>query len=147
MLAGRRGGGHGAKILIAIHFLYTILDKKFANDYSVGAPTLRSQLCIKRHLLTLDSVGAPTLPSLHSGIHWRCTATASELRCCNGHNCTLTLLYTRGLGIVVSHVMVALPYRFSLWFFTQVWLFNHILKFSFKWVKVMLPYTGGEGCL
>ncbi len=30
----------------------------------------------------------------------------------------LTLFYTRGLGIVVSHVMVALPYRFSLWFFT-----------------------------
>ncbi len=26
----------------------------------------------------------------------------------------LTLFYTRGLGIVVSHVMVALPYRFSL---------------------------------
>jgi hypothetical protein len=22
-----------------------------------------------------------------------------------------------------------------------------ILKFSFKWVKVMLPYTGGESCL
>ncbi len=26
----------------------------------------------------------------------------------------LTLFYTRGLGIVVSHVVVALPYRFSL---------------------------------
>jgi hypothetical protein len=26
----------------------------------------------------------------------------------------LTLFYTRGLGIVVSHVMVPLPYRFSL---------------------------------
>jgi hypothetical protein len=30
----------------------------------------------------------------------------------------LTLFYTRGLGIVVSHVMVALPYRFFLGFFT-----------------------------
>ncbi len=26
----------------------------------------------------------------------------------------LTLFYTRGLGIIVSHVMVPLPYRFSL---------------------------------
>jgi hypothetical protein len=50
------------------------------DDYSVGAPTLRSQLCLKRHLLTLDSVsvGAPTLSSLHFGIHRRCKATASE---------------------------------------------------------------------
>ncbi len=31
---------------------------------------------------------------------------------------TLTLFYTHGLGIVVSHVMVPQPYRFSLWFFT-----------------------------
>ncbi len=31
---------------------------------------------------------------------------------------TLTLFYTRGLEIVVSHVMVPLPYRFSLGFFT-----------------------------
>jgi hypothetical protein len=30
----------------------------------------------------------------------------------------LTLFYTRGLEIVVSHVMVPLPYRFSLGFFT-----------------------------
>jgi hypothetical protein len=30
----------------------------------------------------------------------------------------LTLFYTRGLGIVVSHEMVSLPYRFSLGFFT-----------------------------
>ncbi len=29
----------------------------------------------------------------------------------SGH---LTLFYTRGLGIIVSHVMVPLPYRFSL---------------------------------
>ncbi len=28
--------------------------------------------------------------------------------------CDLTLFYTRGLGKVVPHVMVALPYRFSL---------------------------------
>ncbi len=48
------------------------------NDCSVGAPTLRSQLCIKRHLLTLDSVGAPTLPSLHFGIHPRCTLGCSD---------------------------------------------------------------------
>jgi hypothetical protein len=31
---------------------------------------------------------------------------------------SLTLFYTCGLGIVVSHVMVPLPYRFSLGFFT-----------------------------
>jgi hypothetical protein len=30
----------------------------------------------------------------------------------------LTLFYTRGLEIVVSHVMVPLPYRVSLGFFT-----------------------------
>ncbi len=31
---------------------------------------------------------------------------------------TLTLFYTRGLGIVVLYVMVPQPYRFSLRFFT-----------------------------
>jgi hypothetical protein len=31
------------------------------DGYSVGAPTLHSQLCLKIHLLILDSVGVPTL--------------------------------------------------------------------------------------
>ncbi len=33
------------------------------------------------------------------------------------YNQILTLFYTRGLEIVVSHMMVPLPYRFSLGFF------------------------------
>ena len=33
----------------------------------------------------------------------------------------LTLFYTLGLGIVVLHVMVPPPYRFSLCFLTKVW--------------------------
>ncbi len=57
---------------------------------------------------------------------------------------SLTLFYTRGLEIVVSHVMVPLPYRFSLGFLHRYGNLT-ILKFSFKWVKVMLPYTGGGG--
>ena len=31
------------------------------NDYSVGTPTLHSELCIKIHFLTLRSVSVPTL--------------------------------------------------------------------------------------
>jgi hypothetical protein len=50
----------------------------------------------------------------------------------------LTLFYTRGLEIVVLHVMVLQPYRFSPCFFI-------ILEFSSKWVKVMLPYREGGG--
>ncbi len=42
------------------------------------------------------------------------------------HTCVpLTLFYTRGLRIVVLHVMVPQPYRFSLGYFTKVWQFNH----------------------
>jgi hypothetical protein len=41
----------------------------------------------------------------------------------------LALFYTRGLEKVVLHVMV----------------FNTILEFSSKWVKVMLPYREGGG--
>ncbi len=38
---------------------------------------------------------------------------------CDSMNvCILTLFYSRGLGIVVLHVMVPQPYRFSLGFFT-----------------------------
>jgi hypothetical protein len=47
-----------------------------------------------------------------------------------------TLFYTLGLGKVVSHVMV--PFAFLHRYGNLT-----ILKFSFKWVKVMLPYTGG----
>ncbi len=36
----------------------------FHHNYSVGTPMLCSQLCIKIHILTLDSVGALTLLSL-----------------------------------------------------------------------------------
>jgi hypothetical protein len=60
-----------------------------------------------------------------------------------GRQVTLTLFYTCGLEIVVSHVMVLQPYRFSLCLPRYGNL--TILKFSFKWVKVMLPYTGGGG--
>ncbi len=59
---------------------------------------------------------------------------------------SLTLFYTRGLGIVVSHVMVAYHTGFPIDFLHR-YGYVTILKFSFKWVKVMLPYTGGEGCL
>jgi hypothetical protein len=56
----------------------------------------------------------------------------------------LTLFYTRGLGKVVLHVMVPQPYSFSFDFLHKYGDLT-ILKFSFKWVKVMLPYTGGGG--
>ena len=77
MLAGGSGGGHGAKMLIAIDFLYTMLYinrykmceikwRKSAkptftqlqrrtipkcNGYSVGTPKLYSELCLKRQFL------------------------------------------------------------------------------------------------
>jgi hypothetical protein len=59
--------------------------------------------------------------------------------------CTyLTLFYTAGLVIVVLHVMVPQPYKFPL-----IFLHRHgnltILEFSFKWVKVMLPYRERGG--
>jgi hypothetical protein len=59
---------------------------------------------------------------------------------------TLILFYTRGLGIVVLHVRVPQPYRFSLCFSHRYGKLT-ILEFSFKWVKVMLPHRGEEGCL
>ncbi len=37
----------------------------------------------------------------------------------------LILFYTCGLGIVVLHVMVLQPHRFSLRFLTYLWWFNH----------------------
>jgi hypothetical protein len=57
---------------------------------------------------------------------------------------TLNLFYTCGLGIVVLHVMVPQPYSFPLDFLHRYGNFT-ILKFSFKWVKVMQPYTVGGG--
>jgi hypothetical protein len=69
-----------------------------------------------------------------------------ELHCNFFPVIVLTLFETRGLEIVVSHVMVPLPYRFSLGFLHSYGNLT-ILKFSFKWVKVMLPYTGGGGGL
>jgi hypothetical protein len=51
----------------------------------------------------------------------------------------LTLSYTRGLEIVVLHVMVPQPYRFPLSFSHRYGNFT-ILEFSSKWVK-------GEGSL
>jgi hypothetical protein len=56
----------------------------------------------------------------------------------------LTLFYTRGLGTVVSHVMVPQPYRFPFDFLHRYGNLT-ILNFSFKWVKVMLPYPQGGG--
>jgi hypothetical protein len=56
---------------------------------------------------------------------------------------SLTLFYTHGSGIVVSHVMVPLPYGFPFDFLPRYGNLT-ILKFSFKWVKVMLPCTGGR---
>jgi hypothetical protein len=56
---------------------------------------------------------------------------------------SLTLFYTRGLGIVVLYVMVSQPYGFSLDFLHRYGKLT-ILKFSSKWVKVMLPYRGGR---
>ncbi len=56
-----------------------------------------------------------------------------------------TLFYTRGLGIVVLHVLHVLvhqPYRFPFAFFRTYVNFT-IQEFSSKWVKVMLPYGGG----
>jgi hypothetical protein len=57
------------------------------------------------------------------------------------------LFYTRGLAIVVLLVMVSQPYGFPLCFSKSVWQFDHAIEFSFKWVKVMLSYKEGEGCL
>ncbi len=57
----------------------------------------------------------------------------------------LTLFYTRGLEIVVLHVMVPQPYRFSPCFFLHRYGNLTILEFSSKWVKVMLPYREGGG--
>ncbi len=56
----------------------------------------------------------------------------------------LTLFYTLSLGKVVLHVMVPQPYRFPFDFLQRYGNLT-ILKFCFKWVKVMLPYTGGVG--
>jgi hypothetical protein len=56
--------------------------------------------------------------------------------------CTfLTLFYTRGSEIVVLHVMVPQPYRFSPYRYGNL----TIIEFSSKWVKVMLPYREGGG--
>ena len=59
---------------------------------------------------------AESIPGPHK--HFKVRAPCTH---CTGiwpaHN-ALTLFYTGGLGIVLSHVMVPLPYRFSLWFFT-----------------------------
>jgi hypothetical protein len=51
---------------------------------------------------------------------------------------SLTLFYTCGLGIAVSHLMD--PFDFL-----QRYGNLTILKFSFKWVKVLLPYREGGG--
>jgi hypothetical protein len=58
----------------------------------------------------------------------------------------LTLFYTRGLGIVALHVMVPEPYRFPLAIKNRYGNLT-IQEFSFKWVKVRLPYKVGESCL
>jgi hypothetical protein len=55
----------------------------------------------------------------------------------------LTLFYTRGLGIVVLHVMVPKPYRFPLCFFFNRYGNLTLQEFSFNWVKAMLSYKVG----
>jgi hypothetical protein len=62
-----------------------------------------------------------------------------------GRESYLTLFYTRGLGTVVSQVMVPQPYRFFPLIFLHRYGNLTLLKFSFKWVKVMLPYTEEGG--
>jgi hypothetical protein len=59
----------------------------------------------------------------------------------------LTLLYKRGLTIFVLLVMASQPYGFPLCFSKSAWQFDHAIEFSSKWVKVMLSYKEGEGCL
>ncbi len=64
----------------------------------------------------------------------------------NNH-AALTLFYTRGLGIVFSHVMVPEPYglrSFHLLFHIGMAILT-ILEFSSKWLKVILPFGGGGG--
>jgi hypothetical protein len=56
----------------------------------------------------------------------------------------LTLFYTCELGIIVLHVMVPKPYRFNLCFLNRHGNLT-TQEFSFKWVKVMLPYKVGGG--
>jgi hypothetical protein len=48
------------------------------------------------------------------------------------------------LGIVDLHVMVSEPYRFPFAFWNRYGNLT-IQEFSFKWVKVMLPYKVGGG--
>jgi hypothetical protein len=57
---------------------------------------------------------APGFPGLVQGWGARSMMKPSKA---SAIRLTLTLFYTRGLGIVVSHVMVPLPYRLSLGFF------------------------------
>ena len=68
----------------------------------------------------------------------------SLYRATGTHGFSLTLFYTRGLGIVVLHVMVPEPYRFPLCFLNRYGNLT-IQEFSFKCVKVMLPYLVGGG--
>jgi hypothetical protein len=74
MVAGGSGGGHGAKMLIAIDFLYTILyfisiDKKVRNKMKKIRQTNFYTIIPK---CNDSSVGTPTLQSLHFGILRRC---------------------------------------------------------------------------
>jgi hypothetical protein len=59
----------------------------------------------------------PTCDSEHPNPKWLASRNLHFL-ITNGSENDLTLFYTCGLGIVVSHVMVPLPYRISLCFFT-----------------------------
>jgi hypothetical protein len=56
----------------------------------------------------------------------------------------LTLFYTRGLEIVILHMMVPQPHSFPL-AFSHTYGNLTILEYSSKWVKVMLPYREWGG--
>jgi hypothetical protein len=79
---------------------YTITASVYPKMYWLQrrSADLRSQFCIKGHLLTLDNVGAPTLSSSYFGMHRLCTATASELRRGNEHNGTWKVVTSEKIG-------------------------------------------------
>jgi hypothetical protein len=59
------------------------------------------------------------------------------------HACVpVTLFYTRGLGIVVLHVMVPEPYRFPLCYLIQMWEGNAAIQ-----SRGRAAYSGGWGSL
>jgi hypothetical protein len=78
------------------------------------------------HILASTELQGPGVASHCVSLHFTFTTEGNWVLLHNvdAHNvnvtgrvCYLTLFYTRGLGIVVLHVMVPEPYRFPLCFF------------------------------